>query len=190
MNLYDFARYAAGYFARWGFPCEVLFENDRVAAALREDYADRVVVSYDKTTGDQPVPITGAHRGRAFSQLLEGATIEVFARYNVEGARASEHQYLARIYRDAAICALVEWASVTRSPGVRVAGGRFLSRSERSDVEQWPGAVYQLRMVAPHLVAQARFEGTWKPETILQGSAITPTILSTKQAGTPDDPEE
>ena len=188
MSLYDIARYVDGYLHRWDFPVVCQYDNDRITAEQREGYADRVILSHDRSSGDRMVPVSGSHGPRRFAQLEESALIWIFAQSPEPGARTADHEIACKLYRDAVICGVLEYANTSRVHSLRVDGGRFLSRSERGDVEAWAGAVYELRLLFPHPIEQRKYPGGWKDVHILQAEEIAPTILTTARAGAPEEP--
>lgn len=187
MSLYDLARSVAGYLHQWDFPVVAQYDNDRITAEAREGYDDRVVFSHDRSAGDRLVPITGGHGSRRFAQLEEGALVWIFARSPEAGARTADHEIACKLYRDATICGIVEYANAARIKTLGIGGGRFLSRSERGDVESWAGAVYELRITFPHPVEQRKYPGGWKDTHTLQAEEISPTILTTTRDQAPEE---
>lgn len=129
----------------------------------------RIVLERDRQTGDQPGPPRSQHKNPSLAGVRGvGVVLRIFARANVSGANVWDHERLADAIVDKAWVALRKIATRRRTIW-NITSAKLLSREEleQRSLEQWPGAVYEMRFTVDRGVLDTDWQGEAAPEKAL-----------------------
>jgi hypothetical protein len=100
---------------------------------------------------------------RAVRQL--SATVTIYARSSLAGARVPDHQRECEQIADALIVALYEWGATTKAGAIPFVEARYLVPDEYAhEFRSWPGVVYMIAFRVPRGVYALTYQGEARPE--------------------------
>lgn len=165
--IYELARDVGLSLEARKFPVRVVYGPERTA---REGYDPVIVIERDRAGSDSLEPAHGFQRNpRKVMTRMRAVRATIYAASPLPGAMIQDHERECEKLVDALLVAIHEWQTAERAGVLAVTEARYMSASERNDVETWPGVVYVLRFRVPFAVQKLTYLGTPRPEAVLDG---------------------
>lgn len=168
-----------------GVPYPVIYRESRTRT-IGSVPDTRIVIERDRRGGDQAGnPISQFKNPRRVASRRIGVLIRVFAQSTIDGAREPDHEDLADEIIDHVEMAL-RVVLVKRKTFHAIAQSKLLDGEEMAalGIEQWPGVVYELRVLIDRNVIDRNFIGEAREQTTL--TAINSTTKVRLGVGPPE----
>lgn len=188
--IYGLAREVGAELKAKGYPFHVLYGPELYKPTSITN--TRIVIERDRRAGDAFLPTRSQHLNpRQVGTTSVGAVLRIYANATVSGAALHDHETLADHLRRAVRVAIDDCVK-KRQTLWRISSGKFLSKEELElgGLEQWPGAVYELRFSVDDGDADVNYAGEARPEIALGPGGVpiesTTEVAQTASAAPPE----